>query len=882
LEKHTRMCLLRLHSLLCTVIFLILAIPVSWGQATGDPKEDFLYGEYYLAQGLFHEALPFYLSSLEHNPDNSNINYRIGLCYTRILGEQQNALPYLKKAILEINNHYIDGKYNNTGAPAEAWLLLGDAYLRDDQLLEASRAYHIYKDLIGTSDPEKYEVIMKRISGLGVSYEYQRDQQDIALINMGANINSRFSDYNPVLSGDQKVLIYTQYWESYDRILMSLLGLNGWSVAEDISSKVGSDGSCYSSAISFDGKQLFLVCHDEMAYDIYVSNYTQNGWTKMKPITGKINSRYRESSMSISADGKTIYFASDKPGGEGGFDIYMAQREGSEWTEIENIGKPINTSGNEEAPYISYDGRVLYFSSNGHETVGNMDVLYSELDESENWKEPVNMGVPINTTNDEVFFVYFKDTKTGYHSRDLPEGMGKNDIYRIQTGKPVTYPTDGVVIEKEYDPVMVLSGEKESLPKPDLQEIKTDKQESTGTSEIALQHENVTQAGQNTSGNNSVKSPETNPVLPVAGNNSVTAEDNNLSQQEIAVGTAEDQRTSSQKSSEAGLNNSDLALNNSSSKGSSESAGLSSPNQQTEVNSNTSSATAGNMEGNKPGATQSELNQDTKSQNTDVTDQTQIQNEGEANLKSESVPTSNNNRDEMSGGKNKAASGSQKSETEKGTSGAENPSSSDYRSGGKVTPSENYNKPTDTDAKSVSAPNESVSGNANVDNTVTPSLNTTQEKGQEGTRGQKTAQTKETDNKNKSGNTGTHTKNADVALNESEVVNEDMNPGEREKYEGHPDIIKRNDVAMSNEKESDSLPTYTIQIYALRNPIDPKKIRLSPLLISSGTDGLYRYTYGEYLGYSNALQFLYKIRETGFPDAFIRNITTIQNYSGRR
>ena len=100
-------------------------------------------------QANYQDALPFYLSVLSKFPDNSNVNYRIGQCYMHILGEQNKALPYLQKSVNEINPKYMDGRYKETGAPPEAWLLLGDAYHRDNQLRNASFAYYQYKSLIG-------------------------------------------------------------------------------------------------------------------------------------------------------------------------------------------------------------------------------------------------------------------------------------------------------------------------------------------------------------------------------------------------------------------------------------------------------------------------------------------------------------------------------------------------------------------------------------------------------------------------------------------------------------------------------------------------------------------------------------------------------------
>lgn len=424
----------RLTPFLLIMVCILFRDDRAMAQATGDPKEDFLYGEYHVSDGEFEKAIPFFLSALKENPDNNNINYRIGQCYLMSLGIQSSAVTYLEKAVENIDMHYIEGRYKDPRAPVEAWLLLGDAYHRDNQMIKASYAYHEYQRLIGDNDRELKELVLKRIEGLGIASEFQREEEKLNLFNLGDIINTRFSDYNPVLSGDQKTLVYTQFWESYDRILISNFENGEWSVPKDITGEIASEGNCYTSALSFDGRELYLVRHLSENYDIYVSDFNNGRWSKMELLEGKVNSRHMESSVSISADGVYLYFASDRPGGHGGFDIYKATKTGDSWSEVQNLGMPVNTVKNEEAPYISYDGTILYFSSDGHMTIGNMDIVYSELDEENKWSLPVNIGNPINTTSDDIFYVYFKDTRQGYLSRDMVDGFGKNDIYMVQRG----------------------------------------------------------------------------------------------------------------------------------------------------------------------------------------------------------------------------------------------------------------------------------------------------------------------------------------------------------------------------------------------------------------------------------------------------------------
>ncbi|MGD2035249.1 MAG: hypothetical protein PVF73_09355, partial [Bacteroidales bacterium] len=287
-----------------------------FGQATNDPREDFLYGEFYIEQSKFSEALPFYLSSLKHNPENCNINYRVGQCYLNILGKQQKSLPYLEKSVKEIDPHYVAGKYKKNEAPPEAWLLLGDIYHRENMLLKASYAYNKYREFMDESDIEKVRELNERIVALGISLENQRKEKEISLINLGPTINSRFSDYNPVFNGNREVMIYTQYWESVDRIMMTKYTPDGWTEPVELNEQLRSSGNCFTSSLSYDGSTLYLVKLLDDNYDLYVSEMKDSAWGEMKSLNA-INTRHHESSACISSDGYYLYFASDRPGGKG-------------------------------------------------------------------------------------------------------------------------------------------------------------------------------------------------------------------------------------------------------------------------------------------------------------------------------------------------------------------------------------------------------------------------------------------------------------------------------------------------------------------------------------------------------------------------------------
>ena len=168
-------------------------------------------------------------------------------------------------------------------------------------------------------------------------------------------------------------------------------------------------------------------------YDLYYSEYDGYEWSEPKPLPGKINRNDSwESQPSLSSDGKLLFFASDRPGGYGGSDIWYAVRNSDgTWRDPVNMGPTINTSKNERSPFLHTDSKTLYFSSNGHDGLGGQDIFYSKLDPKRQWTVPVNIGYPINTENDEVDFFVSLDGKTGYFSSN---NYGDQDwnIYQIE------------------------------------------------------------------------------------------------------------------------------------------------------------------------------------------------------------------------------------------------------------------------------------------------------------------------------------------------------------------------------------------------------------------------------------------------------------------
>ncbi len=201
------------------------------------------------------------------------------------------------------------------------------------------------------------------------------------------------------------------------------------------------------ATISIDNKHLyFTICKDEKGAagncDIYYSDLVDGVWTKPEKVPGINDPVYWDSQPTLASDGKTLYFASDRKGGYGGVDLYVTVKDEvtNQWSKPENLGKTINTNGDEKSPFIHSDFQTLYFSSNGLPGVGGFDIFFSRKNEKGAWSEPKNIGVPINTNSDDLGFFVSTDGHLGYfasnvHSQMKNKSIGGYDIYAFDLYK---------------------------------------------------------------------------------------------------------------------------------------------------------------------------------------------------------------------------------------------------------------------------------------------------------------------------------------------------------------------------------------------------------------------------------------------------------------
>lgn len=282
--------------------------------------------------------------------------------------------------------------------------------------------------------------------------EFVASPKNFSIVNVGREINSEFDDFGPVLSENEDEIYFTTRRRDgnlnenvaidnvpYEDIFFSTKTAGAWKKAANIGPLVNKKTNDSDLALSADGKTLF-VYSDEGNGDIYFSQRKADGsWMSPEPLPGIINSTFRESSISITKDGKTLYFASERPGGLGGSDIYVCTKDTKgEWSKGKNLGPKINTDQDEDGPFIDYDQKTLYFSSKGRKGMGGYDIFKAALvnPEKNEWSDPENLGFPINTPDDDVFFVSTKDGKRGYYASVRDDGMGYLDIYEITIPEP--------------------------------------------------------------------------------------------------------------------------------------------------------------------------------------------------------------------------------------------------------------------------------------------------------------------------------------------------------------------------------------------------------------------------------------------------------------
>jgi len=256
-------------------------------------------------------------------------------------------------------------------------------------------------------------------------------------VNLGPEINTAADEYLPVATADEATLIFTRKINNNEDFYKSNKQNDKWQTAVYLSDQINTpqynEGA---ESISQDGKYLFFTgCNrpDGLGRcDIYIAQKKGDDWSKPFDLSPPINTTGWESQPSISADGKTLYFVSNRKGGYGGYDIWKSHLTDKGWGEPENMGPNINTMYDEQSPFIHADDSTFYFCSNGWPGLGGKDLFVSRLGKDGKWQKPENLGYPINSSGDENGLTLTATGAYAFFSSNNLNGFGGYDIYTFE------------------------------------------------------------------------------------------------------------------------------------------------------------------------------------------------------------------------------------------------------------------------------------------------------------------------------------------------------------------------------------------------------------------------------------------------------------------
>jgi len=393
-------------------------------------------------KGSYQMAIEDLEIAYQYNPDYAPLNYQLGIA-SIFVSDFKSAQKYIEDAFM------LDA---NISSDIHFWL--ARAYHLNSKFSDAILEYEIHRGLIKNNSQKKQQVAINRYikeceNGIALS--------DIGLHviidNLGENVNSKYPDYSPVFTPYDSIVYFTSRRpnttgesrnsnisnEYYEDIYYTS-ALNGvWQTPAQMPKPINSRWNDASVAINPSGNGILIYRGRESSGDILISEKKIKGngeekWTKPKEVIKKVNKKkYRETTLTFNNDSTIVFFISDRKGGKGGSDIWVTKKRGnsnSGWTKPENLSDNINSFFDEESVFLANNDSVLYFASNGRNTIGGFDLFKSHLLPDGRWSEAVNLGTPINTPNDDMFLYLNPNMRTGYFtSNGQEDSYGDFDIF---------------------------------------------------------------------------------------------------------------------------------------------------------------------------------------------------------------------------------------------------------------------------------------------------------------------------------------------------------------------------------------------------------------------------------------------------------------------
>jgi len=442
-------------------LFIFFILTLAWGQSsfaqlTASERKQLKTANNLFDDEQFAQALPVFLK-IDSLTDDYSVKFRIGACYLNSKYEKLKALPYLEEL----------SKVESIEVPIIVYSDLGTLYHYTYRFDEAIYMFEQYllvsrKDQFTEKKDIEYAKRMIGVCNNAIEITTQPFKADIDILE--TPINTMESEFCPLITADEQVMVYMQTIglsklekpETY--LMLSTRTPEGyWGVPSKLDIPMidkFKGKSILLAGLSPDGQTIFLNIGQGLDQDIYSGALSGKIITDLKKLNKYINTSFFDGRVSISADGTVLYFVSDRPGGLGGNDIYKSIRtKRGDWGEPENLGEKINTQFNEDAPFIHPDNITLYFSSEGHKTIGGSDIFKSEFN-ANTWSEPENLGF-LNSTKDDLYFVLNANGQIGYFSSSKNNVFNKHNIFRVNLKDPIPLTLVKGVIKGGIPPVPI-------------------------------------------------------------------------------------------------------------------------------------------------------------------------------------------------------------------------------------------------------------------------------------------------------------------------------------------------------------------------------------------------------------------------------------------
>lgn len=418
--------------LLALMVVFLLALSPATAQDVKNAKADRLFekAEQYYGRRDYTQAIRQIDDVLKEDPNYINAYLLKGDIYYDLKKPDEAISAYTKAVAID-----------STEFPP-VFYIMANLQFELERYDEAKRNYLVYLGFFPKSQTEirKSERNLKLCD---VRKELKSHPVPFNPVNLGSNINTDGSEYINSVSTDEELMFFTRRDKEitgHESFFLSRKFNTNWAPATEMGPPVNSPGNQGAMCLSPDGMSLYLTCCSRRdsygSCDLYVSHRTGNAWSEPENLGETVNSPSWDSQPCLSADGRTLYFVSTRKGGLGGSDIWKSTLQSNgDWSQPENLGEAINTSGEEMAPFIHQDGRTLYFSSNGLPGMGGADLFLSRMDPNGKWSVPTNIGYPVNTKNDEINLVINTGGDAAYISSAKEGGYGNTDIYRFELPK---------------------------------------------------------------------------------------------------------------------------------------------------------------------------------------------------------------------------------------------------------------------------------------------------------------------------------------------------------------------------------------------------------------------------------------------------------------